>query len=47
LTNDGLIAMSAVRHGVIVLTINGRDFARIAEVRPEFQWELMPPERSG
>ena len=31
LTNDALIAASASRAGVRVLTTNGRDFARLAE----------------
>jgi predicted nucleic acid-binding protein len=37
LTNDALIAMSAARTGVTVLTANSRDFARIAEFRA-FSW---------
>jgi predicted nucleic acid-binding protein len=41
LTNDALIAMSAGRRGVTVLTANRRDFARLAEFRP-FDWKLMP-----
>lgn len=39
LTNDTLIAMSAARLGITVLTANKRDFARLAEFRP-FQWEV-------
>lgn len=39
LTNDALIAMSAGREGVTVITSNARDFARLAEFRP-FQWSL-------
>ncbi len=39
LTNDALIAVSAARVGVTVLTINARDFARLARFRP-FSWEL-------
>jgi len=37
LTNDALIAMSAARTGITVLTANSRDFARIAEFRA-FSW---------
>ena len=39
LTNDALIAMSAARAGVRVITMNERDFRRIAEFRP-FLWEV-------
>jgi predicted nucleic acid-binding protein len=39
LTNDALIAMSAGRLGVTVITANERDFRRLAEFRP-FQWEM-------
>ena len=39
LTNDGLIATSAGRLGILVLTTNERDFARLAEFLP-FQWGL-------
>jgi len=39
-TNDSLIAMSARRMGITVLTANERDFARLAEIRP-FQWKLV------
>jgi predicted nucleic acid-binding protein len=38
LTNDALIATSAARHGLTVLTLNAGDYARIAEFRP-FDWE--------
>jgi len=34
LTNDALIAMSAARMGVTVITANLRDFAKLAEFRP-------------
>lgn len=37
LTNDALIAMSAAREGILIITANQRDFARLAEFRP-FQW---------
>jgi len=39
LTNDALIAMSAGRQGITVITANERDFRRLAEFRP-FQWQL-------
>jgi predicted nucleic acid-binding protein len=39
LTNDALIAMSAARMGVRVITANEQDFSRLAEFRP-FQWEV-------
>jgi predicted nucleic acid-binding protein len=40
LTNDALIAMSAARLGIRVLTANDRDFRRLAEFR-FFQWEVV------
>jgi predicted nucleic acid-binding protein len=39
LTNDALIAISAGRVGIRVLTANAKDFRRLAEFRT-FQWEL-------
>jgi predicted nucleic acid-binding protein len=39
LTNDALIAMSAARLGITVITANARDFLRLAEFRP-FQWRV-------
>lgn len=39
LTNDALIAMSAGRHGITVITTNERDFARLREFR-YFQYEV-------
>ncbi len=39
LTNDALIAVSASRQGITVITANERDFRRLAEFRP-FQWQL-------
>lgn len=39
LTNDALIAMSAARQGMVILTANERDFAKLARFRP-FQWRL-------
>jgi predicted nucleic acid-binding protein len=39
LTNDALIAMSAGRSGIRVLTANERDYRRLAEFRP-FQWQV-------
>jgi predicted nucleic acid-binding protein len=41
LTNDALIAMSAGRMGIRVITANVRDFAKLAEFRP-FEWEVAP-----
>ena len=38
LTNDALIAMSAARIGARVITVNERDFRKLAEFR-SFQWE--------
>ena len=40
LTNDALIAMSAGRLGIRVLTANDRDYRRLAEFRP-FQWQVI------
>jgi len=39
LTNDALIAMSAARLGIRVITANARDFGRLAEFR-NFQWQV-------
>ena len=39
LTNDALIATSAARCGIEVITANARDFARLAEFYP-LQWRL-------
>ena len=39
LANDALIAMSAGRLGIRVITINERDFGKLAEFR-DFRWEL-------
>jgi predicted nucleic acid-binding protein len=39
LTNDALIAMSAGRLGMTVITVNARDFKKLAEFRP-FQWRI-------
>jgi len=39
LTNDALIAMSAGRMGIRVVTANERDFRRLAGLRA-FQWEI-------
>jgi predicted nucleic acid-binding protein len=39
LTNDALIAMSAGRLGIRVITANERDFSRLAELRA-FQWQV-------
>jgi predicted nucleic acid-binding protein len=39
LTNDTLIAMSAARQGITVITANERDFAPLAQITP-FLWEV-------
>src|SRR6266403_5935702 len=39
LTNDALIAMSAGRTGITVVTANSRDFGKLAEFRP-FRWRV-------
>src|SRR5271154_3382277 len=39
LANDALIAMSAARMGIRVITTNERDFGKLAEFRA-FRWEL-------
>jgi predicted nucleic acid-binding protein len=39
LTNDALIAASAARSGITVITANARDFARLAEFCP-LRWEV-------
>jgi len=39
LTNDALIAMSARRVGITVITANARDFARLAQFR-SFRWQV-------
>jgi predicted nucleic acid-binding protein len=39
LTNDALIATSAARLGITVITANQRDFARLARFRP-FRFEI-------
>jgi predicted nucleic acid-binding protein len=39
LTNDALIAMSAGRSGITVITTNAGDFIRLAEFR-RFDWQL-------
>jgi predicted nucleic acid-binding protein len=40
LTNDALIAVSAGRSGIRIMTANEQDYRRLAEFRA-FQWELM------
>lgn len=39
LTNDALIAASAARSGITVITANARDFTRLAEFCP-LRWEV-------
>src|SRR6202162_2311211 len=45
LTNDALIAMSAGRLGITVITANARDFKKLAEFRA-FQWRVNDPRTS-
>jgi|SRR5438128_1262968 len=45
LTNDALIAMSAGRSGITVITVNARDFTKLAQFRP-FEWRVEKPESS-
>lgn len=45
LTNDSLIAASAGRLGIAVITANVRDFERLAEVLP-FEWRVHDPRSS-
>lgn len=40
LTNDALIAMSAARYGITIVTSNERDFARLAQFRP-FHYQVL------
>jgi predicted nucleic acid-binding protein len=42
LTNDALMAMSAGRKGIAVVTANSRDFSKLAEFRP-FGWRVHHP----
>jgi len=42
LTNDALVAMSAGRVGITVITGNARDFEKLAEFRP-FRWRVENP----
>jgi predicted nucleic acid-binding protein len=39
LTNGALVAMSAARRGITIVTANARDFGRLAQLHP-FQWQL-------
>ncbi|MGH9479303.1 MAG: type II toxin-antitoxin system VapC family toxin [Terriglobales bacterium] len=43
LTNDALIAASAARLEIAVVTAKARDFERLASLRP-FRWQLAPPD---
>ena len=45
LTNDALIAMSAGRLGITVITTNARDFRKLAEFR-SFQWQVNNPKNT-
>ena len=40
LTNDALIAMSAARRGIRVITANAKDFRKLAEFH-DFQWQTV------
>ena len=40
LTNDALIAMSAARTGIRVVTANEKDFHKLAQFRA-FDWQLV------
>ena len=42
LTNDALLAVSAGRLGITIITANARDFAKLAHFRP-FHWQLHDP----
>ncbi len=42
LTNDALIAVSAGRAGITVVTSNARDFSRLAEFQ-RFHWRFADP----
>lgn len=42
LTNDALLAVSAGRLGITIITANARDFAKLAQFRP-FHWQLRDP----
>jgi len=42
LTNDALIAMSAGRSGITLITANTRDFSKLAEFR-SFSWRVSDP----
>src|SRR5882757_4706842 len=39
LTNDALLAMSAARRGITIITANERDFGRLAQLHP-FHWQV-------
>jgi predicted nucleic acid-binding protein len=41
LTNDALLAMSAARRGITIITANERDFGRLAQFHP-FHWQVPP-----
>lgn len=40
LTNDALLATSAGRRGITIITANERDFGRLAQFHP-FQWQVL------
>jgi len=41
LTNDALLATSAARRGIGIITANERDFSRLSEFA-HFQWQILP-----
>jgi predicted nucleic acid-binding protein len=43
LTNDALLAMSAGRLGITIITATARDFRKLAEFR-SFQWQVNNPQ---
>jgi predicted nucleic acid-binding protein len=45
LTNDALLAMSAGRLGITIITASARDFGKLAEFR-RFQWRVNHPRTS-
>ena len=45
LTNDALLAISAGRLGITVITANARDYGKLAEFR-RFQWRVNDPRTS-
>ena len=46
LTNDALLALSARRHGLTVLTMNADDFSLLARFRP-FRFVVVDPDAAS